>query len=199
MNKFSKLSVGAAAAAFMTVSLAAPANAQYYDRSYRDYGRYDRGISAGDIITGVAVLGGIAAIASALGRDGNRYGSRYRDDYRNAVNSCAYQAERAGRGRVNITDVDRRGNYSYRVRGTIDGGYGYGNRGYDNRYGGYNDRYGRYDDRYGRYDNRYGRYDNRYGGYGNSYYGESRPVAFTCWAQGNGRVRDFRLNAGYRW
>jgi hypothetical protein len=180
MNKFSKLSVGAAAAAFMTVSLAAPANAQYYDRSYRDYGRYDRGISAGDIITGVAVLGGIAAIASALGRD-NRYGSRYRDDYTNAVNSCAYQAERSGRGRVNITDVDRRSNYSYRVRGTIDGGYGYDNR-YDNR----------------GYDNRYGRHDDRYGGYDNRYYGQTRAIAFTCWAEGNGRVNDFRLNDGYR-
>lgn len=186
MNKFSKLSVGAAAAAFMTVSLAAPANAQYYDRSYRGY---NRGIGVGDIITGVAVLGGIAAIASALGRD-NRYGSRYRDDYTNAVNSCAYQAERAGRGRVSITDVDRRSNYSYRVRGTIDGGYGYDNRGYDSRYG-------RYDNRYGTYDNRYGTYDNRYGG--NGYYGQTRAIAFTCWAEGNGRINDFRVNDGYRW
>jgi hypothetical protein len=170
MNTFSKLSAGAAAAA-MTLSLAAPAEAQYYDRSYRDY-RYDRGISAGDIITGVAVLGGIAAIASALGRDGSGYGSRYRDDYRNAVNSCAYEAERAGRGRVHITDIDRRNNYSYRVRGTIDGGYGYDNRGYDSRYG--------------------GRYDNRY-------YGETRRTGFTCWARGDGRINDFRINDGYRW
>ena len=193
MNKFSKLSVGAAAAAFMTVSLAAPANAQYYDRSYRDYGRYNRGISAGDIITGVAVLGGIAAITSALGRDG-RYGSRYRDDYRTAVNSCAYEAERAGRGRVSITDIDRRSNYSYRVRGTIDAGSGYG---YDDR--GYDNRYGRYDDRYGRYDNRYGNYDSRYGNYDNRYYGQTRRLAFTCWAEGNGRVSDFRVNDGYRW
>ena len=207
MNSFSKLSVGAAAAAFMTVSLAGPAQAQDWDRSYRDYGRYNRGISASDIITGVAVLGGIAAITSALGRDG-RYGSRYRDDYRNAVNSCAYEAERAGRGRVSITDIDRRSNYSYRVRGTIDAGsgYGYDNRGYDNRYGRYDDRYGRYDDRYGRYDNRYDRYDNRYGNYDsrygnydNRYYGQTRRLAFTCWAQGNGRVSDFRLNDGYRW
>jgi hypothetical protein len=177
----------------MTVSLAAPAEAQYRDR-YRDYGRYDRGISAGDIITGVAVLGGIAAITSALSRDG-RYGSRYRDDYRGAVNSCAYEAERSGRGRVSITDVDRRSNYGYRVRGTIDAGYdnrgyGYDNRGYDNR---------GYDSRYGRYDNRYGSYDNRYGSYDNRYYGQTRRLAFTCWAEGNGRVSDFRLNDGYRW
>jgi hypothetical protein len=193
MNKFSKLSVGAAAAAFMTVSVAAPAQAQYYDRSYRHHDR--GGISAGDIITGVAVLGGIAAIASALGRDGNRYGSRYRDDYRNAVNSCAYEAERAGRGRVNITDVDRRSNYSYRVRGTIDASYGYDNRGYDNR--GYDNR--GYDDRYGRYDDGYGRYDNRYGNYDNRYYGQTRRIAFTCWAQGDGRVSDFRFNDNNRW
>ena len=145
MNRFSKFVAGAATAALMSVSLAAPADAQYRDR----YRNRDRGIDAGDIITGVAILGGVAAIASALDRDGSRYGYgsryRYRDSYRDAVNACGYEAERSGRGRVSITDVDRRGN-GYRVRGVIDG--------YD-RY----DRYDRYDarvaftcrtDRYGR-------------------------------------------------
>jgi hypothetical protein len=140
MNKLFKFAAGAATAAVMSVSLAAPANAQYYPRRH-----YDRGVDAGDIIAGVAIIGGIAAIASAISRDGDRYGYwnryRYRDNYRDAVNACGYEAERYGRGRVSITDVDRRGN-GYRVRGVIDG--------YD-RYDGY----GRYD-RYDRYDSRVG-------------------------------------------
>ena len=149
MNRISKFAAGATMAAVMSVSFAAPADAQY---RYRDR---DRGIDAGDVIAGVAIIGGIAAIASALDRDGGQFGYgnryRYRDNYRDAVNACGYEAERSGRGRVSVTDVDRRGN-GYRVRGVIDA---------DNRYGGYNryERYDRYDarvaftcstDRYGR-------------------------------------------------
>jgi hypothetical protein len=167
MKAVSKFITGAAAAAMLTVTMAAPAEAQ---RRYRDRD----GIDAGDIITGVAVLGGIAAIASAIGNDGSRYGYgsryRYRDGYTNAVNACGYQAERYGRGQVQITDVDRRGNDSYRVRGVINGGYDRYDRGYDRR----NDRdYGRYDsDRRDR-------------------------DGFTCTARGNGRVTNFRLQDRY--
>jgi hypothetical protein len=171
MKKLSKFLAGTVGAATLAVSLAAPAEAQYYRR------HYDRGIDAGDFITGVAVIGGIAAIASALDRDSNRYGYnyryRYRDGYRNAVNSCAYQAERYGRGRVRILDVDQTGGDRFRVRGVLEAG-------------GYYDHYDRYD-RYDRFD----RYD-RYGG-GIRYDGER----FTCVAYGNGRIRDFRLNDGY--
>jgi hypothetical protein len=163
MKAVTKFITGAVTAAVLTVGAAAPADAQSRYR-YRDR---DRGIDAGDIITGVAVLGGIAAIASAFDRDGGRYGynyrTRYRDGYSTAVNSCAYEAERIGRGRVRITDVDRTGGDRYRVRGVIEdnyGGYGY-------------DRYDRYD-RYSRND-RYGRED------------------FTCHARGNGRITDFNL------
>ena len=167
MNKISKLVTGAAAAALVTTGFAAaPAQAQ----SYRYYDR-DRGIDVGDVVAGVAIIGGIAAIASALGRDGDRYGYdnryRYRNDYRSAVNTCGYQAERYARGgRVSVTDVDRRGN-GYRVRGVVDSGY---------------DNYGRYD-RYDRYD-RYGRQDAR--------------VAFTCSTDRYGRIRDFDVNR-YNW
>ncbi len=174
MNKLSKMVTGAVAAATLTVSLAVPAEAQRYRGYYGDryYGR-DRGIDAGDVIAGVAVIGGIAAIASALSRDSSRYGYgnayRYRDGYRYAVNSCANEAERYGRGRVRITDVDRTGNDRFRVRGVVESGYG-GYDGYDRGY----------------YDRGYG-YDR--GGYG----GES----FSCVAFGNGRIRDFRLTDGY--
>lgn len=181
MNRIAKLATGAAAAALVTLTAAAPANAQYYGRSYGyDNYRYrDRGIDAGDIITGVAILGGIAAITSAFSRDAGRYGYgqryRYRDGYQNAVNACAYEAERAGRGRVRITDVDRTGSDRFRVRGVVESGYG-----------GYNDRYGQYD-RYSR-DYRYGqnyRYDRSYG------------EGFACTARGSGRITGFRLNNGY--
>jgi hypothetical protein len=170
MKAVSKLITGAAAAALVTITAAAPAEAQYYRHR-------DRGSDAGDIITGIAVLGGIAAVTSALGRDYGRYGYRdrysYRDRYRHgytaAVNSCAYEAERMARGRVHITDVDRTGGDRYRVRGIVETGY---------------DRYDR--GGYGRYD-RYDRYD-RY-----SRYGRGGRDDFTCYARSDGRIYDFNL------
>ena len=163
MRRITKFVTGAAAAALVTTGFAAaPAQAQrYYDR--------DRGgIDVGDVVAGVAIIGGIAAIASALGRDNDRYGHsryQYRDNYSDAVNTCGYQAQRYARGgRISVTDVDRRGN-GYRVRGVVDGVNGY------DRY----DRYGQYD----RYD-RYNRYDAR--------------VAFSCDTDRYGRVRDFDVN-----
>ena len=159
MKAISKTMLGAGAAALAAISFAAPAEAQYrrYDR--------DRGIDAGDIISGIAVLGGIAAITSAIGRDDGRYGygygNRYRSNYNYAVQACANEAQRMGRGRIQITDVDRVGNDRYRVRGLVQAGYG-GGYGYDR--GGYD-----------RYDRGYGRDD------------------FTCTARGNGRITDFRL------
>ena len=159
MKAISKTMLGAGAAALAAISFAAPAEAQWRHR--------DRGVDTGDIITGVAILGGIAAVTSALDRDGSRYGYGYRDRYRTsynyAVQSCAQEAQRMGRGRVQIVDVDRVGSDRYRVRGLVQGGYG----GYD--------RYDRYDRGY---DSRYG-----YGGRDD----------FTCVARGNGRITDFRL------
>jgi hypothetical protein len=167
MNKLSKIITGAAAAAVLSISAAAPAEAQYYRHR-------DRGIDAGDIIAGVAILGGVAAIASALDRDGYRYGYgsryRYRDGYRNAVNACGYEAERYGRGGVRITDVDRRGRDSYRVRGVIEAGFDRYDRGYDRRW-----------------DRDYGRYD----------YDRRDRDGFTCTARGSGRILDFRVRDRY--
>ena len=179
MKAVSKIFTGAAAAALAVTAFAAPAQAQY-----RHYDR-DRGIDAGDIITGVAILGAVAAVAGALDRDGSRYGyrnrDRYRNDYSRAVEACGYEAERIGRGRVRITDVDRKGRNRYRVRGVVEAGYDRYDRGYDR---GYDRRYDRgYDRGYDRrYDRGYDRYDRRGG-----------RDDFTCYARSNGRITDFRI------
>ena len=195
MKAITKYLAGAAVAAAMTVTAANPAQAQIFGRDRHDNG----GIDTGDIITGVAVIGGLAAILGAFNRNGGNgrtYGSEYayRDGYQNAVNACGQEAERYGQGgQVSVTDIDRRGNDSYRVRGVIDAGYGaYGNQGYG-RYG--NQAYGRYDRRYDpRYDNRYDpRYDNRYDNrYGASRYNQR--VEFACTARSNGQIRDFDID-----
>ena len=163
-----KILLGAAAAATALVA-AAPASAQYSDR----YGRRG-GIDSEDIAVGVAVIGGVAAILAALDRDGGRYGydnrDRYRDAYSAAVNACGYEAERYGRGRVRITDVDRRSRDRYEVEGVVESGYG----GYDTRY-----------DR---------GYDRRYDG---REYARDYGERFTCVAYGNGRIAEFRMRDGY--
>ena len=84
----------------------------------RDYG-YDRGYGNGNY---------------GYGDRGYGYGAQGNSDY--AVNACASQAQRYGR--VSISDVERRGSRSLRVRGVIDAA-GYNNGGYND--GGY-DNYG---------------------------------------------------------
>lgn len=174
MKKISKMLTGVTAAALMTTGMAVPANAQYSD-PYRKNG----GISTSDIITGVAILGGIAAVASAIGRGNNNgvysngrypstygYGTGYGEQA--AVESCSYEAQRRGGGgynnsygnaRAQITDVKRSSN-SYRVRGVIDASYN-------------GDVYNR--------------------GYGN------QRVGFTCKAREDGRITSFKLNNDYRY
>ena len=135
MKAMIKYLTGAAAATALTLTLASPAQAQYrYDR--------DRGIDAGDIVTGVAVVAGIAGLIAALDGNDNRYRyDRYNRGYGNtgygygntgygygntgygygsaqaAVNACARQAQRVGQN-VRITDLDRT-NRGYRVRGQV--------------------------------------------------------------------------------
>lgn len=146
----SKALIGTVAAGAMAVS-ATPAMAGDRDR--------DGGISAGEVIAGAVILGGIAAIASAASKDRDRY--RYRDNYRyrdqryrynnswrtrgtprNAVQRCVNAAEREARRYgyrfANVTDIrdvdDTR--YGWKVKGRIvvDGQRGYGYRGYNHRY-----------------------------------------------------------------
>jgi hypothetical protein len=66
MKKISKIVTGAAAAALVTTGFAAaPAEAQRYRTYDHRYYDRDRGIDAGDVIAGVAIIGGIAATAIA--------------------------------------------------------------------------------------------------------------------------------------
>lgn len=132
-----KAAIGAATAGAMLMS-AAPAAA-------RD--RYDRdGISAGEIIAGAVVLGGLAAILSSGNNDRyDRYRGRYDDprygygyDYnrygnsRSAISQCVNSVERGSRryGRTDVTEVtsiDRKRD-GYNVKGRVIVRDGYGNR-----------------------------------------------------------------------
>lgn len=154
MKNMSKALVGTVVAGAMAMSSAAPAVAQsrHHDRD---------GISAGDVIAGALIIGGIAAIASAASKNdrnyyrdddyrydragyGDRYG--YRGNPRQAVEQCVYAAERyAGQryGRADVTDVrqvrDTRNGYEIRGRIAVDtrrGGWRQGDGYYGNGWGG---------------------------------------------------------------
>ena len=151
MTILTKALLGTGAAAAALVSTASPAVA-------RD------GIDIGDIIAGAVVIGGIAAVAGAIGDndrydrgysygypyDGDRYGYNGRYDRygyntgnpRQAVEQCVYAAERqASRysyGRADVTDIRDidRNSRGYTVRGRIAvNSQGRGYRNGDSNYG----------------------------------------------------------------
>jgi hypothetical protein len=125
MKTISKAMLGTVAAGAMALASATPAMA-------RD--RNDDGIDAGDIIAGALVIGGIAAVASSIGRDrgyngtyggpyygdysggyddrryGDRYDNRYGYDYnrsgnsRQAIQQCVNAAQRSAYG-ARVTDI----------------------------------------------------------------------------------------------
>jgi hypothetical protein len=196
MMKFlTKSLLGAGAAAAALVSVSAPAQA-------RD--RYDRdrdGISAGEVIAGAVVLGGLAAVIASADNDrDDRYGYGYdrsRYDYdragygysnrhggsRAAVNQCVNNVERwAGRySRSDVTQIRdiERTRFGYRVKGNVVVRDGW--RGRHSGYDGYN-RYDR-DDRHGYGD-----------GYGRGY----DKGRFTCYVE-RGRVIDIDYSGLDRW
>nr|WP_315457568.1 hypothetical protein [uncultured Sphingorhabdus sp.] len=196
MNFMTRSLLGAGAAAAALVSVSAPAQA-------RD--RYDRdrdGISAGEVIAGAVVLGGLAAVIAAADDDrGYRYdrddrygynnnGYRYnnRAGSRMAVNQCVASVERWANGysRSDVTQIRdiARTRDGYRVRGNVvvqDGWRDRNSSGYD-RY----DRYDR-DDSYNR--------SERYGaGYGRGY----DRGRFTCYVE-RGRVVDIDYKGLEQW
>lgn len=139
-----KGTLGTVAAGAMAVASATPAMAD--DNRYRDR---DRGISAGEVIAGAVVLGGLAAILSSgndrYDRD-YRYDRRdYRGDYRGsyrggyanngryAVEQCVREVERYAQRRTGsraevyeIRDVDReRRGFEVEGRIAVRDGYRY--------------------------------------------------------------------------
>lgn len=171
MKIIPKALVGAIAAGAMAVVPTAASAQSHYDR--------DRGISVGDIIAGAVVIGGIAAVAGALGgrndnyRSDNRYYRNgnygyYNGNPRAAVEQCVNAANRDARSRgyrsaqvTQVRDVnDTRNGWKIKGNLVVDGSRGY----YDNR---------RYNDR---------RYNNA--GYG---YQRADSGSFTCWID-RGRV-----------
>jgi hypothetical protein len=126
MKTLTKALTGTIAAGAMAISSATPAFAEHRDRN---------GISAGDVIAGALIIGGIAAVASAASKnDRNRdyrgypgeygydragysdnYGGHYGNNYdrdarwrgnpRSAVEQCVYAAERYASGRGLRADV----------------------------------------------------------------------------------------------
>lgn len=129
-----KGAIATVVAGALAISSATPALA---DRRDND------GISAGDVIAGALVIGGIAAVAAAASRDDGYsrdyrydragYGGDYRYDRdrgwrgspRRAIEQCVYAAERnASRysyGRADVTDIRqvRETRNGYEVRGRI--------------------------------------------------------------------------------
>lgn len=143
-----RFALGAVAATALTAASVTPAMA----RDHRD----DRdGISAGEIIAGAVVIGGIAALAGAFDGDRDRDRYDYRDSYRGdrwdrgggwgygigpraAVDRCVRAAENQARrfggyryaDVIDVRDIDRTRD-GFRVRGRIDVGGGWDRRGSD--------------------------------------------------------------------
>jgi hypothetical protein len=162
----SLLSAGAAAAALVSVS--APAAA-------RDH-RGGDGISAGEVIAGAVILGGLAAVLSS----GNDRDRSYDRGYDRGRDYDYGRGGHSGYGRSDVTEIRNidRTRYGYRVTGklVVQDGWRGNNRGY-----GYRDR-----DRYNDYDRGYGY---------NRGYDKGR---FTCYVE-RGRVIDVDYSGLDQW
>lgn len=107
-----KFIAAAAGAALVAAVFASPADARGRWRHHHD------DVDAGDVVAGAVVIGGIAALASAIGE-----GNRAKQDA--AVDSCSREAESRLDGRVtDIAGVTKRKGY-YTVEGSVEGGRGF--------------------------------------------------------------------------
>jgi len=164
MKTITKTLVGTIAAGAMAMTSTVPAFAQRdrdnsQDReSSRDRDRdRDRGISAGEVIAGALIIGGVAAVAASI--DNDRYDRRVYGSNRSreAIEQCVNAAERRANrrsfgGRSDVTDIRsvNRNRDGFTVRGRIavnemrrdwrQGDRTYG-RGWNGDYRGWNERY----------------------------------------------------------
>ena len=94
-------------------------------RGWSQYGRYHNrhrgGIDGGDVLAGVLVLGGIAAIASAASNSNRNHNRDYRDDYRYRNDTYRYRDSQP-RSQDNYQDGYDRG---YRDGQDASNGSGY--------------------------------------------------------------------------
>lgn len=98
----------AAASLLLTVATPAAARGRHHHRHHDD-------VDAGDVVAGVVVAGGIAALVSAIGE-----AKRAKQDA--AVDRCSAEAEGRTGGRVSeILHVGKRKGY-YTVEGALDRG-----------------------------------------------------------------------------
>jgi hypothetical protein len=99
--------IGTAAAAALLAGGFAPAEARDWHR------HHDHDDGVGDVVAGAIVVGGIAAIASAIS-----HGNREKEDA--AVDGCAHEAESRTGGRIaDIGHVGKSKGY-YTVEGALD-------------------------------------------------------------------------------
>ncbi len=154
MKNLSKIVVGSVAAGAMALASVTPAFAE----DYRGHGR--GGISAGDVIAGALVIGGIAAVAAAASRSNNDRGYGYDRNYRGGYENYGHdygrydgwrgnprqRFDRLRRhdgfwgysyGRADVTDIRDidETRYGYEVKGRIavntsDRGWSRGDRDY---------------------------------------------------------------------
>ncbi len=102
MKTVSKALLGTIAAGAMVASSATPAFADHRDRD---------GISAGDVIAGALIIGGIAAVASAASKNNRGYDRKYNYD-RAGYNNGYENTGNYNNGGYNGNGYDR---YQYRV------------------------------------------------------------------------------------
>ncbi len=106
MKTVSKALLGTIAAGAMVASSATPAFADHRDRD---------GISAGDVIAGALIIGGIAAVASAASKNDRSYNNDYaygRAGYNNSYDNGGYNDNGYYNGGYNGNGYDRN---EYRV------------------------------------------------------------------------------------
>ena len=133
-TRLARITLGTLAVGALAIAAAAPAMADNYRNRDRD------SISAGEIIAGAVVIGGIAALAGAFDNDrGDRWDRDYRSDRwdrggngfnggaRGAVERCVRAAENQARrfggyryaDVTDVRDLDRT-RFGFRVEGRIE-------------------------------------------------------------------------------